>query len=185
MTNEAKLKVAMPEALGLALVSYIAMMVGLVLLDVGFAPTSLGMIGAFLPYAGMLLAVVTVFSYLNDNMFATVLFGWLALFFWAFPYVMAGAPGVADLALYILFTAFFLLVMTFVSTAQPVKMVTGVLLLAGLTFLFVGIWAWTSYEAVYATIGGFFGVITGLLAMYVPAAILYNTMKGDNVLPLM
>lgn len=181
----------MPEILGLLLVSFIAMMVGLVALGIGDAANNMTMVALFLPYAAILFGIVTVFCYLNDNMFATALFGILAVFFWGFPGVLGAALtngiGVSDAALYVLFAAVFLLAMAFVSTAQPVKMVTGVILLAGLAFLFVGVWVWDGFapDAIWAMLVGVFGVLAGLLAMYVPVAILYNTMKGQNTLPLM
>ena len=182
----------MPEILGLVLVALVALMVGLVSLGVGTADVNMFMVAMFLVPAAMFFGVVAVFSYLNDNMFATALFGFLAVFFWAFPDVFAGAAvsalyGLADLALFILFGAVVLLAMTFVSTAQPVKMVTGVIGLAALTFLFLGIWVWDGFAtgALWGMLTGIFGVLAGLLSLYLPVAILYNTMKGQNALPLM
>lgn len=181
-----KMKVAMPETLGLLLISFIALMVGLIALGIGEAANQMEMVVFFLPYAAILLGIVTVFSYWNDNMFATALFGVLAVFFWGFPAVMLGAFA-TDASLYVLFGAVFLLVMAFVSTAQPVRMVSGVILLAGLTFLFLSVWVYDGFvvDAIWGILVGIFGVLAGLLAMYVPVAILYNSMKGQNTFPLM
>ncbi len=190
--DEVKLKVAMPEILGLYLVAYIAMMVGLALLDIGAGPfNSMNMVFAFLPYAALAFGLVAIFSYLGDNMFATALFGILAVFFYGFPDVvgaqLTGLTGFADTGMYVLFGAIFLLIMGVVSLAQPVKMVTGVIVLAGLTFLLVGLWIWQGEldSSALEILGGLLGVITGLLSLYLPTAILFNTMKGKNVLPIM
>ncbi|MDD3398989.1 MAG: hypothetical protein PHW93_05265 [Candidatus Methanomethylophilaceae archaeon] len=188
MSEEMKIKVAMPEILGLLLVSFIALMVGLVSLGVGDAANSMGMVFAFLPFAALLFLIVTIACYLNDNMFGTALFGVLTVFFYGLPVVVGGAPGFTDIALFVFFGAVFLLAMTFVSLAQPVKMVTGVIGLAALTFLFLGVWLWTDFtdaSAIWGVLTGVFGLLAGLLAMYLPIAILYNTMKGQNTLPLM
>ncbi len=187
--DEVKVKVAMPEVLGLFVVAYIAAMVGLVLLDIGTAAANMYMVFAFLPYAALAFAIVAVFSYLNDNMFATALFGILAVFFYGFPAVAAeligGNIGFEDLALYVFFAAIFLLVMGVVSFAQPVKMVTAVILLAGLTFLVVGLWIWGGMDSsTYEMVGGILGVLTALVSLYLPVAIMFNTMKNENVLPI-
>jgi succinate-acetate transporter protein len=188
MSEEMKIKVAMPDVLGLLLVSFIALMVGLVSLGVGNAANAMGMVFAFLPYAALLFLIVTVACYLNENMFGTALFGVLTVFFYGLPVVVSGAPGFTDIALFVLFGAVFLLAMTGVSLAQPVKMVTGVIILAALTFLFLGVWLWTDFtdaSSIWGTLTGIFGVLAGLLSLYLPLAILYNTMKGQNTLPLM
>jgi len=184
--EELKLKVAMPDVLGMFLVSYFAAMVGLVLLDAGVAPNDVNMILAISPWLALAFGVVTVFSYLNENMFASALFGFLTAFLFAFPKVVTMSSGVEDIALFVLFAAVLLFVLGFVSIAQPVKMVTGLILLAAITFLVVGVWIWDGMaSSTYETIGGVFGILTALLGLYVPSAILFNTMKGDNVLPLM
>ncbi len=190
--DEVKVKVAMPEILGLYLVAFVALMVGLALLDVGIGPFgSMYMVFAFLPYAALAFGLVAVFSYFNDNMFATALFGILAVFFYGFPEVVGAQLGAltefADTGMYVLFGAVFLIIMGAVSLAQPVKMVTGVIVLAGLTFLMVALWIWVGEldSSTYEMLGGLLGVITGLLSLYLPTAILFNTMKGKNVLPIM
>jgi len=183
--DEVKVKVAMPEVLGLFVVAYIAAMVGFVMLDFGAGPGSMGMIAGFLPYAALLFAIVTAACYFNENMFGTALFGVLALFFYGFVPVY-GAIAVTspqDFALYVLFGAIFLIVMGIVSLAQPVKMVTGVVLLAGLTFLALGAGVWmetTSLEWIV----GILGLLTAILSFYLPVAIMFNTMKNENVLPI-
>ncbi len=188
MTNheEVKVKVAMPEVLGLFVVAYIAAMVGFVMLDFGADPGALGMIAGFLPYAALLFAIVTVACYLNENMFGTALFGVLALFFYGFVpvYAAIAATSMQDFALYVLFGAVFLLVMAVVSTAQPVKMVTAIIALAGVTFLALGAGVWMETTDLEWVVG-IFGILTAIVSFYLPVAILFNTMKGENKLPIM
>ena len=183
--DEVKVKVAMPEVLGLFVVAYIAAMVGFVMLDFGAGPDQLGMIAGFLPYAALLFAIVTAACYFNENMFGTALFGVLALFFYGFVPVYASMFAVSppDFALYVLFGAVFLIVMAAVSLAQPVKMVTGVILLAGITFLALGVGVWMETESLEWVVG-IFGLLTAILSFYLPVAIMFNTMKNENVLPI-
>lgn len=188
MTNEQKigLKLAMPAALGLFLVSYIAMMVGLVMFGFGFAPNHKEMVFSFLPYAAAAFGLVTLISFLDNNLFDSVLFGMLAVFFWSLPGVIAKSLSFADMSMFILFAAAFLLIMAFISINLPIRMITGVLVLAGITFLFLGLWVNGAMEpGIVETLTASFAVLTALLSAYLPTALIFNSMSGKQSLPVL
>ncbi len=180
------IRVAMPAALGLFLVSYIAMMVGLVMFGFGAAPANKAMVFEFLPWAAAAFGLLAAVSFLDENLFDAVLFGMLAVFFWSLPGVVANGPSFADIAMFILFAAAFLLIMTFLSLNLPIRMVTGVLLLAGITFTLLGVWVYQGMVGgLVETLTALFAVLLGLLSAYLPAALIYNSMAGEDVLPVL
>ena len=183
--NEVKLVVAMPAALGLFLVSYIGMMVGLVMLGFGDAPSNKAMVFAFLPWAGVAFGLAAVISYLDNNLFDSVLFAILAVVIYSIPGVMGSASGFTDKGMFVFFAAAFLFAMTYVSLNIPIRMVTITLLIASFTFLFLGMWVWNGMESgIIETLTGVFAILLGLISFYLPTALMFNIMKGEKTLPV-
>lgn len=185
MAHEVRLKVASPELLGMALLSYVSLMLGLVCLGVGGDPVDMEMISAFFPYAGALLFLVTAFSFLSEDLFSTILFGIMALVCMGMPSVLS-ATSSGRLGIFLLFGGLFLLNLTLMSLSRPTRLFSLSLCLLALTLISLGIWAWQGFVewTIFGNLAGTFGFLAGLLLFYLPAAIIYNEARGHKALPI-
>ena len=89
---------------------------------------------------------------------------------------------------YMVFIGLLLWVMALVSLMQPVKILPVLLFIAGLAFMFLGMWfndfGHGNGDNLRAVVGVLW-MLTGLIATYMAAAITMLVMKGKPVLPLL
>jgi hypothetical protein len=188
-------KMAMAEVFGLYMIAFVGIVVGCYGLKVF---DGLGVIAAISLYLGIGLLVCTVVAFWNENLLLTGIFGVLAVFLLSFQPMVVGALAMGSMSafggdttsgmVYIVFTGVLLLIMALVSWAQPVKMLPLLLVIGGLAFIFLGLWFGdfgTSRMENYRMIVGALWLLTGIVAMYMAAAITMLVMKGKPVLPLM
>lgn len=185
-------KMAMAEVLGLYMIAFVGILVGSYGLKVF---DGLDVIISLSLYLGIGLLICTFIAFLNENLLLTGIFGVLGIFLVSFsPMVSAAAltpvlggdPKTA--MVYMVFVGVLLLVMALVSWAQPVKILPVLLVVAGLAFIFLGMW-FNDFTLGNGDnlrmIVGVLWILVGLLATYMAAAITMLVMKGKPVLPLM
>jgi len=184
-----KVKMAMAEVLGLYLIALLGIMVGCYGLGVF---DGLGVIINVSAWVGVGLLLCTLVAFYNENLLLTGIFGVLGVFLLSFSGMVDGAMGAFgdfDSAMvYMVFIGILLLVMGLVSLAQPVKMLPVLLILAAISFVLLGLWFQNDLPngtEDYRMITGVFFFITGLVALYMAAAIKLLVMKGKPVLPLL
>ncbi len=184
-------KVAMAEVLGLYMIAFVGIMVG----SYGFSVfDGLNVIINISLYLGIGLLVCTVIAYLNENLLLTGIFGVLGVFLVSFSPMVSGAVATTlggdpvSAMVYMVFVGVLLLIMALVSWMQPVKMLPLLLIVGGLAFIVLGMWfndfTLGNGENLRAIVGVLW-FLTGLLSMYMAAAITMLVMKGKPVLPLM
>jgi hypothetical protein len=186
MTEErnAHVKLAMAEVLGLYLIALVGILVGgygLKMFD------GLGDIIELSLYLGLGLLLCTVVAFWNENLLLTGIFGVLAVFLLGFKAMVGANADFGSIELYCVFIGVLLLVMAIVSLAQAVKMLPILLIVAGLAFIFLGIWFKEDLAAGkenYRAIVGALWLLAGIIATYMAAAISLLVMKGKQVLPL-
>ena len=184
-------KMAMAEVLGLYMIALVGILVGsygLKMFD------GLDVIINVSLYLGIGLLICTFIAFWNENLLLTGIFGVLGIFLVSFqPMVMGavstvfgGDPKAA--MVYMVFVGVLLLVMALISMVQPVKILPVLLIVAGLAFIFLGMW-FNDFTLGNGDnlrmIVGVLWILTGILAMYIAAAITMLVMKGKPVLPLL
>jgi hypothetical protein len=185
-------KMAMAEVLGLYMIALVGILVGSYGLKVF---DGLDVIISLSLYLGIGLLICTFIAFLNENLLLTGIFGVLGIFLVSFSSmvsaaaltpVLGGDPKTA--MVYMVFVGVLLLVMALVSWAQPVKILPVLLVVAGLAFIFLGLW-FNDFTLGHGDnlrmIVGVLWILVGLLATYMAAAITMLVMKGKPVLPLM
>jgi len=182
-------KVAMAEVLGLYMIALVGILVGSYGLKVF---DGLGVIINIAMYLGLGLLVCTIIAFWNENLLLTGIFGILAVFLLSFSPMVSGAMGsfgdFQSAMTYMVFIGLLLWVMALVSLMQPVKILPVLLFIAGLAFMFLGMWfndfGHGNGDNLRAVVGVLW-MLTGLIATYMAAAITMLVMKGKPVLPLL
>jgi hypothetical protein len=183
------IKVAMAEVLGLYIIAFVGALVGSYGLKVF---DGLGVIINIALYLGIGLLICTIIAFWNENLLLTGIFGVLGVFLVSFSSMVTGAMGTfgdfASAMVYMIVVGVLLLIMALVSWMQPVKILPVLLVVAGLAFIFLGLWfndfGAGNGENLRAIVGVLW-LLVGLLATYMAAAITMLVMKGKPVLPLM
>ena len=182
-------KVAMAEVLGLFMIALIGILVGCYGLKVF---NGLGVIIGVSFYLGLGLLLCTAAAFYNENILLTGIFGILAIFLLGFKAMVEGALGsfgdYDSAMVFMVFIGVLMLVLALISFAQPVKILPVLLIVAGLAFIFLGLWFGNDLakgKEDYRAIVGALWLIVSLLATYMAAGITLLVMKGKQVLPLL
>jgi hypothetical protein len=117
-------KLAMAEPLGCLVISWIAFLVSMAMFKQITIDSS---VAAISNWVGLILIVLAIISFVNENLLCTMVFGPLGIFFVAFP-VMGGAA----VWLVSIWLGIILLVDTWLATAQPVRLLPVLLFLAAI-----------------------------------------------------
>ena len=183
---------AMAEVLGLYMIAFVGILVG----SYGFKVfDGLDVIINISLYLGIGLLICTFIAFWNENLLLTGIFGVLGIFLVSFAPMVSGAAlhpvlggDPMSAMVYMVFVGILLLVMALVSWMQPVKILPVLLIFGGLAFIFLGMWfndfTLNNGDNLRAVVGALW-FITGLLSMYMAAAITMLVMKGKPVLPLL
>ncbi|MCE5296021.1 MAG: hypothetical protein LLG16_02820 [Euryarchaeota archaeon] len=177
-------KLAMAEVLGLYLIALVGILVACYGLEVF---DGLGVITGVSWFIGLGLLLCTFVAFWNENLLLTGIFGILAIFLLGFEAMVNGADFDATMV-YCVVVGVLLLVMGLVSFAQPVKMLPILLIVAAVAFIVLGLWFQNDVPNMtedYRMLVGVFWLLTGIIAMYMGAAITLLVMKGKAVLPLL
>jgi hypothetical protein len=182
-------KMAMAEVLGLYMIAFVGILVGSYGLGVF---DGLGVIINVAMYLGIGLLVCTVIAFWNENLLLTGIFGVLGVFLLSFSPMVSGAMGAfgdfESAMVYMVFVGVLLIVMALIAMMQPVKILPLLLIVGGLAFIFLGMW-FNDFGAGNGEnlrmIVGVLWLLTGILAMYIAAAITVLVMKGKPLLPLL
>jgi succinate-acetate transporter protein len=181
---------ANPAALGLAGFGLTTVLLSLV--NAGILPA--GGEGVVLPLAiffgGVIQVIAGILEYNGGNTFGcTVFTSYGAFWMWFGFLAMLGSNGVLDLKtadstigacllLWALLTLGFL-----VASFRLTRHLVITVLAACVTLVLLGFWKILGASWL-CTLGGWAGILTGLLAMYGSSAVLINEEMGRNVLPL-
>jgi hypothetical protein len=182
--RNAHVKLAMAEVLGLYMIALVGILVG------GYGLKMFDGLGDIIElsfYLGLGLLLCTVVAFWNENLLLTGIFGVLAVFLLGFKAMTGASADFSSIELYCVFIGVLLLVMAIVSFAQAVKMLPILLIVAGLAFIFLGLWFKEDLAAGkenYRAIVGALWLLAGIIATYMAAAISLLVMKGKQVLPL-
>jgi uncharacterized protein len=152
-----------------------------------------------IPFDGMIIAMALFFGGAAQTLVASMLFklgdtfGVVAFGGYSFLWLSFGLINfgvfrewwtVSSVAIgwYLIIWMIFTLFLVFASTVAP-KVLTLILMLTVVLLGSLGIGAITG-NAALSLFGGYEGILTGALAMYMAFAVLLNEMWGKNVLPL-
>ena len=183
-------KLAMADALGCFLISWIAFMVAMIGFDQINFPNFTAVF-TISNWVGIGLLIVAVVAFFNENTLGSAIFGVLGLFFIAFGQGLSGIPGdvfVGDTypgTFAVGFVGLLLIVFGVVSLLQPVKLLPILLFVAGIGFFMVALWWQDQMGDTYEMMMGVFMILTSFLALYIGMAVTMLTIKGKPVLPLL
>jgi len=173
-----------PGALGLgafALTTFVLSMS-----NTGIVPSSIAVLGLALFYGGIAQVIAGIWELRNGNTFGATAFTSFGAFWLAFWYlestggnVEAGAAGMGTFLLaWTIFTAYMTVVAQ--KTNGSIFMVFVALTI---TFALLTIGAYTGITAIHQ-LGGWFGILTALLAWYGSFAVVFNATAGRVALPV-
>ena len=173
-----------PGALGLgafALTTFVLSMS-----NTGLVPSNAAVLGLALFYGGIAQVIAGIWELHNRNTFGATAFTSFGAFWLAFWYlestggnVVAGASGMGTFLLaWAIFTGY----MT-VAAKKTNGSIFIVFVSLSITFVLLAIGAFTGITAIHQ-LGGWFGILTALLAWYGSFAVVYNSTAGRPVLPV-
>src|SRR5579883_1055793 len=135
-------------------------------------------------FGGLIQLIAGILEYREGNTFGTTVFtSYGAFWVWFATMVILGNVGVlnmkgADSAVGTCLLLWALLTVGFwIATFRLTKLVTITVFMAAVTLTILGLWKILDSQALHV-IGGWTGVITGLLATYGSSAVLINTELG-------
>ena len=173
-----------PGALGLAAFALTTFVLSMS--NSGLVPSSAAVLGLALFYGGIAQVIAGIWEFYNRNTFGATAFTSYGAFWLAFWYlestggnIVAGASGMGT---FLLAWAIFTLYMT-VAAKKTNGSIFAVFVALTITFLFLAIGAYTGITAIHQ-LGGWFGILTALLAWYGSFAVVFNSTAGRAVLPV-
>jgi len=177
-------KLANPAPLGLAGFAFTTWMLSMV--NAGwFDSQSMGLVLALaLAYGGTAQMVAGVLEFPRGNTFGTVAFFSYGAFWWSFAlfvyFFSSGVPA-AFVGWYLFVWGIFTFYMWIASLRHNTALML-VFLALWITFVLLALGEWGI--AGFHTLGGYFGLITAVLAFYLSAAEVINESFGRTVLPI-
>ena len=183
-TAPAASPLADPGALGLgafALTTFVLSMS-----NTGLVPSSIAVLGLALFYGGIAQVVAGIWELRNGNTFGATAFTSFGAFWLAFWYLESTGgnveAGAAGMGTFLLAWTIFTMYMTVVAkkTNGSIFMVFVAL---SITFALLTIGAYTGITAIHQ-LGGWFGILTALLAWYGSFAVVYNATASRAALPV-
>ncbi len=181
-------KVANPAPLGLAGFGVTTVLLSCVNASILPPEATTAVVPLAFAFGGVAQIIAGVLEYVNGNTFGTVAFTSYGLFWWWYAFLVwtIGAgwikpPAPVGVATALLMWGVFTLYM-WIPTFRSNKGVWTVFLLLWITFFLLGAgdFGWTGG----ARLGGWFGLATGIAALYVSFAEVTNGAFGRTVLPL-
>lgn len=173
-----------PGALGLgafALTTFV-----LSVSNTGIVPSSIAVLGLALFYGGIAQVIAGIWELRNGNTFGATAFTSFGAFWLAFWYLESTGgnveAGAAGMGTFLLAWTIFTLYMT-VAAKRTNGSIFIVFVALSITFALLAIGAFTGITAIHQ-LGGWFGILTALLAWYGSFAVVYNSTAGRAVLPV-
>jgi uncharacterized protein len=159
-----------------------------------FGPTGLvAAIPALLVVGGVAQFLAGMWCYARGNVLGTVAFGSLGSFYFAlgmllligFPRILIGATSLSLTAG--VFVLMFALIAAYLAIAALADslMLAAIFGFLALAYLADGVGFWVGGHNFITAIGGYAGLVAAILAFYVSAAIVVNTVRGRETLPTM
>jgi succinate-acetate transporter protein len=179
-------KQANPAVLGL--LGYGMSTVLLSLINSGIIPFDGMIIGMALFFGGAAQTLVATMAFKNKDTFGVVAFGGYSFLWLSFGLIQAGVflkwwtADVQAMGWYLVMWAIFTVFLMIASAVAP-KVLTIILALTVVLLGSLGI-SYLTGNAALGLFGGYEGILTGALAMYMAFASLLNEMWGKDVLPL-
>ncbi|TFB99863.1 hypothetical protein E3O42_13085 [Cryobacterium adonitolivorans] len=173
-----------PGALGLgafALTTFVLSMS-----NTGIVPSSVAVLGLALFYGGIAQVIAGIWELRSGNTFGATAFTSFGAFWLAFWYLESTGgnveAGAAGMGTFLLAWTIFTLYMT-VAAKKTNGSIFIVFVALSITFALLAIGAYTGITAIHQ-LGGWFGILTALLAWYGSFAVVYNSTAGRAVLPV-
>ena len=173
-----------PGALGLgafALTTFVLSMS-----NTGIVPSSAAVLGLALFYGGIAQVIAGIWELRNGNTFGATAFTSFGAFWLAFWYLESTGgnveAGAAGMGTFLLAWAIFTIYMT-VAAKKTNGSIFIVFVALSITFVLLAVGAYTGITAIHQ-LGGWFGILTALLAWYGSFAVVYNSTAGRGVLPV-
>lgn len=173
-----------PGALGLgafALTTFVLSMS-----NTGIVPSSAAVLGLALFYGGIAQVIAGIWELRNGNTFGATAFTSFGAFWLAFWYLESTGgnveAGAAGMGTFLLAWTIFTLYMT-VAAKKTNGSIFMVFVALTITFALLAVGAYTGITAIHQ-LGGWFGILTALLAWYGSFAVVYNSTSGRASLPV-
>lgn len=186
VVNDAKADV-LANPIPLGLLGYGMTTVLLSLANVGLFPVD-GMVFAMaIFFGGIAQAIVAVLLFKKGDSFGVTAFAGYAFLWLSFAFLNVGVGNGwwnvtnGEVGAYLLIWALFTLGLVIASVVAP-RVLTIILALTVILLASLGLGALTGSEAL-TLFGGYEGILTGALAIYLAFAFLINEMYGSDVLP--
>jgi uncharacterized protein len=188
IAKQALPKVANPAPLGLAGFGLTTVVLSLVNANVLPAEATTAVVPLAFAYGGVAQIIAGILEFRNGNTFGLVAFTsyglfwwWYALLLWSVSGGLLKPPAPSGVGVALVMWGVFTLYM-WIATFRSNKGVWGVFLLLWITFFLLG--AGDLGVAAAKPLGGWCGIATGALALYVSFAEVANGAFGREVLPL-
>ena len=173
-----------PGALGLgafALTTFVLSMS-----NTGIVPSSAAVLGLALFYGGIAQVIAGIWELHNRNTFGATAFTSFGAFWLSFWYLESTggniAAGASGMGTFLLAWAIFTVYMT-VAAKKTNGSIFIVFVALSITFILLALGAFTGITAIHQ-LGGWFGILTALLAWYGSFAVVYNATAGRAALPV-
>jgi len=173
-----------PGALGLgafALTTFV-----LSVSNTGIVPSSVAVLGLALFYGGIAQVIAGIWELRNGNTFGATAFTSFGAFWLAFWYLESTGgnveAGAAGMGTFLLAWTIFTVYMT-VAAKNTNGSIFIVFVALSITFALLAIGAYTGITAIHQ-LGGWFGILTALLAWYGSFAVVYNSTSTRRSLPV-
>ncbi len=187
VATEAKASL-LANAIPLGLLGYGMSTILLSLANAGLYPVGGAVLSMAIFFGGIAQAMVAVMLFWKGDTFGVTAFGGYAFLWLSFAFLNAGAGNgwwtvsSGEVGAYLLVWAVFTLGLVIASAVAP-RVLTIILILTVILLASLGLGALTGGAAL-RLFGGYEGILTGALAVYLAFAFLINEMYGKTVFPV-
>ncbi len=150
-----------------------------------------GMVLSMVFFAGFGFFLVAYMGWKRGALFTLFAFGAIAIFCWSFAALMimpalgmAAPPTVSELAALLITFGLLVGVLALITMKMPARLLPLTIFFASILFVLVGLEIYTGNETL-ASIAGWWGLLVGVMAMYLGSAITLNETHGKMVAPLL
>lgn len=175
------LNIANPAPLGLAGFGLTTAILSLINAGVLGADAIGVVLGLAIAYGGGAQLIAGLWEFRRGNTFAATAFTSFGAFWLSFYFIEHANASAAGVATYLFFWGLFTLCL-WIASFNLNRTLFFVFLTLTIMFLLLAFGAWGA--ASLTTLGGWFGLISGLLALYASAAEVINETSGRNMIPL-
>jgi succinate-acetate transporter protein len=184
LSTASPLPLADPGSLGLAAFALTTFVLSVA--NAGLIESSAAVFGLALFYGGIAQLIAGVWEFVNRNTFGATAFCSYGAFWLAFWYLEttggAAEAGSEGVGVFLLAWAIFTIYMT-IAARKTNGSTFAVFVALSITFVFLALGALTGVTVLHQ-IGGWFGIVTALLAWYGSFAVVYNSTAKRSVLPV-